>query len=137
MRTGLTLTTALALATPLMADPPAVTGTQLTPQAFETFATGKTFAYAQDGVIWGRETYLPGRRVMWRAVGEDCQIGHWQAEDMAVCFTYDNQPNAQCWAFSLGASGLIAHFLNDPASPPAYASEEPGAIACPGPEIGS
>jgi transcription elongation factor len=123
---------------PGMALPvPAAAGTLLTPDQFEAYATGKTLAYAQDGVIWGRETYLPGRHVLWRAVGEDCKPGHWWAQGQAVCFTYENSAEPQCWSFAQGPTGLTATFLNTAGSAPATASQEPNAVPCPGPDVGS
>ena len=138
------LLAASLLATAVLADPPgpalpgpATSGTPISPQTFEAYATGKTLAYAQHGVIWGRETYLPGRRVLWRAVGEDCKAGHWWDEGAAVCFSYDDGTIAQCWAFATGPLGLIATFLNAPGTFPATVQQEASPAPCPGPEIGS
>ncbi len=111
--------------------------TPMSPSAFEVFATGKTLAYAQNGTIWGRETYLPGRHVMWRAVGEDCELGHWWPENGAICFGYEDGTTNQCWAFARGPGGLTASFLGKPGSPPARVTEEKGPVPCPGPAIGS
>jgi len=112
-------------------------GTPMSPTAFEAYATGKTLAYAQDGMIWGRETYLPGRRVLWRAVGEDCKAGHWWNEGGAVCFSYDDGTTAQCWGFVTGVTGLTATFLSEADARPATVIEESHPVPCPGPEIGS
>ena len=140
---------ALLLPTAALADPPGFgspdlgspdfhsPGKPMSPAAFDAYATGRTLAYAQDGVIWGRETYLPGRHVLWRAVGEDCKAGHWWDEGGAVCFSYDDGTPAQCWAFATGAAGLTATFLNEPDTRPATVLEESHAVPCPGPEIGS
>lgn len=132
------------LATASWADPPGfpipahgLSGSVMSPGAFDAYSTGKTLAYVQDGVIWGRETYLPGRHVLWRAVGEDCKAGHWWDDGAAVCFSYDDGNTAQCWAFATGPSGLTATFLNEPGSPPAAVQEEADPMPCPGPEIGS
>lgn len=132
------------LAAPALADPPGtaaadpvLSGTLMPPAQFESYSTGKTLAYLQDGLIWGRETYLPGRHVLWRAVGEDCKAGHWWAEGDAVCFSYDDGTTAQCWVFASGPSGLTATFLNEPNSLPADVQEEADPVPCPGPEIGS
>lgn len=132
------------LAAPALADPPGaevpapvLPGLLMPPAAFENYSTGKTLAYLQDGLIWGRETYLPGRHVLWRAVGEDCKAGHWWDEGDAVCFSYDDGTTAQCWAFASGPSGLTATFLNEPGSLPADVQEEADPVPCPGPEIGS
>ena len=111
--------------------------TIMPPAEFEAWSTGKTLAYMQDGVIWGRETYLPRRHVLWRAVGEECKAGHWWDEGPAVCFSYDDGTSAQCWAFATGPSGLTATFLNEPDALPATVQEEQDPVPCPGPEIGS
>jgi hypothetical protein len=131
---------ASVLAAPALADPPGLasaTGTLLSPQDFEAYSIGKTLAYAEDGVIWGRETYLPGRHVLWRAVGEDCKAGHWWDNGGAVCFSYDDGTTAQCGAFATGPIGLTATFLNEPNARPAIVQEEAHPVPCPGPEIGS
>lgn len=135
---------ALVLPSATLADPPdrlpgqaSSFGIPISPQAFEDFATGKTLAYAQDGLIWGRETYLPGRRVLWRAVGQDCRAGHWDPVGQSACFTYDDGTAPQCWAFARTPTGLAALFLNDAGQRPAQVVEEPGPLACPGPKIGS
>ena len=137
------------LPTAVLADPPGfgapnpgvpragAQGTPMAPTAFEAYATGKTLAYAQDGLIWGRETYLPGRRVLWRAVGEDCKAGHWWDGGGTVCFSYDDGTTAQCWAFVTGVSGLTATFLNKTDARPATVQEESHPVPCPGPEFGS
>lgn len=122
-----------------LADPPAPVpgGNLMTPQDFDSYATGKTLAYSEDGVVWGRETYLPDRRVLWRAVGDDCKMGHWWANGDAVCFSYDDGTTDQCWAFARSGPGLTATFLGDPPGHPSQVTEEPDAVPCPGPDLGS
>lgn len=130
----------LALAAlPALADPPGILpgGSLMTPQDFDAYATGKTLAYSEEGVVWGRETYLTGQRVLWRAVGDDCKMGHWWADGGAVCFSYDDGTTDQCWAFARGEAGLIATFLGDPPGRPSLVTEEPDAVPCPGPDLGS
>lgn len=111
--------------------------TAMSPAQFEAFATGRTLVYAEYGTVWGRETYLPGRKVMWRAVGEDCKLGRWWPEGGAICFGYDDGKAPQCWAFARGPGGLVARFLGDPAAPPAQVTEQKDPVPCPGPAIGS
>lgn len=125
----------ICLATPALADPP---DRLLTPQEFETQFTGRTFAYDDQGTVWGIETYLADRRVQWRAVGQDCKLGHWFPQGSAICFDYEDGTENQCWNFvQLGRGGMQAQFLNDPASPPAGMQELTDPVPCPGPEVGS
>jgi hypothetical protein len=122
-----------------LADPPlpALSGRVLSPDEFERYATGKTLAYAEHGTVWGHETYLPDRHVLWRALGDDCKLGHWWAKDSAICFSYDDGTASQCWMFLDTGTGLRAQFLNTPGSDPATIQEEAHPVPCPGPEIGS
>lgn len=135
MRPGLFLFPLILLTGPALADPP---DRILGPAEFEAIFTGHTFSYADQGVTWGIETYLPDGRVLWRAVGQDCKMGHWYAEGTAICFTYDDGTSGQCWQFiQRGRGGMEALFLNDPAAVPSAITQEPDSVACPGPEVGS
>ncbi len=140
VRLGLAVLLGLAIliARPARADPPGMAeGVPLSPDQLEAMALGRTFAYAEQGHVWGRETYLPDRRVLWRAVDDDCKAGHWWAEGRAICFAYDDGTTNQCWQFLQTGAGLRAAFLGNPAAPLASLHEEADPVPCPGPAIGS
>lgn len=109
----------------------------MTAQEFEAYTLGKTFSYGSVGAPYGREQYLPNRRVRWAFEGGDCQAGEWYEEGGLICFTYDTEPTPHCWSFQRTASGLIARFENDPAISELYEVEQSSApLACPGPDVG-
>lgn len=123
----------LVAALPAFADEP------LSGAEFEAHVTGKTLTYAQDGVIWGREQYEPGRQVIWAFEGQDCKRGSWtEPEPALICFEYQDEPgDLECWRFFRRANGLTA--LSDDAPdglPLAVVEETADPMACTGPDLG-
>ncbi len=133
-----TLSLCLALGTPVLAqDLLAVADAPLTASEFEAYATGKTLSYAQDGVVWGSEQYLPGRRVIWAFTADQCQYGHWFEDRGNICFVYDNDPDTQCWRFFREASGLRAIFMGaDGGTSLSEVGQSSEPLSCPGPDVG-
>lgn len=126
---------------PLLADPPHIApqinlGTPLTASEFDAYATGKTLYYAQGGVVWGSEQYLPGHQVLWAFTDQPCEFGQWYESDRAICFVYEGKTEANCWYFYHGTGGLIARFVggSDSLSEVAQTSEP---MNCPGPQVGA
>ncbi|MCC6303636.1 MAG: hypothetical protein IT545_00415 [Rhodobacteraceae bacterium] len=132
---------ALALALALgLALPPAAGRalTAMTAAEFDAYSVGRTLFYAIDGIAYGAEQYLPGRRVVWAFVGEECREGIWHEAGERICFVYDHDPTPQCWTFYATPDGLAAVYANDPAGGPLVEvgqSSEP--LACPGPAVGA
>lgn len=109
----------------------------MTAGEFEAYATGRTLTYAEDGVIYGIEEYLPGRRVRWAFTDDECREGYWYEEAEAVCFVYDDRPDPQCWTFSRGDRGLIARFLGSENGRELYeARQSTKPLVCLGPDVG-
>ena len=109
----------------------------LTAQEFEAYATGKTLSYAQNGVVWGSEQYLPDRRVVWAFTEDDCQYGHWYEEAGNICFVYDTDPDPQCWRFFREKTGLRAVFMEDGGGTLlSEVGQSDTPLACPGPDLG-
>lgn len=130
LRKGLTLATLLA-ATPLRAAEP------MTAAEFEHYAQGKTLYYQSRGIPYGIERYMPGRRVLWAFLDEECKSGHWYEDAGQICFVYEDDPDPQCWLFFDTAEGLKAQFLGDSESDPLIGVEQsPEPMFCPGPEVG-
>lgn len=88
----LTLPFLLLLAPTAVAQP-------MTPEAFETFATGRTLDYAVDGIVWGSEAYFPDRTVRDADAGGPCRAGVWYPEGPAICFVYEDSDQRHCWLY--------------------------------------
>ena len=76
-RVSLWLTIAGHLALSPLAGLAAETGRPMTGAEFEAATTGRTLYYNSAGQAYGVEQYLPGRRVIWAFVGDDCRKGNW------------------------------------------------------------
>ena len=111
--------------------------TTMSAAEFEAYATGRTLTYAENGVVYGIEEYLPNRRVRWAFTADECREGYWYEEGDAVCFVYEDKPEPQCWSFAKGETGLIARFLGSENGRELYEarqSDEP--MQCLGPKVG-
>jgi hypothetical protein len=136
-----TLVLTFALTLPLAV--PAVAQSPMTGAEFESYVTGRTLTFAENGVVYGIEEYLPDRRVRWAFVEDECQEGTWYEAQVEgrpmICFVYDYAPDdEQCWTFFRTARGLKARFMNDPEARELYEvqqSREP--MMCLGPRIGA
>ncbi len=138
LRIAVTLLIAVALPLPLQADPPpaAGLGPPLSAAEFDAYATGKTLSYAQYGVIWGTEQYLPNRQVLWAPSQSSCEYGTWEEQDGAICFTYEASPGPNCWLFYRGPIGLLAQFVGG-GTLLSEVDRSPAPLSCPGPLIGA
>ena len=123
---------------PALADPPpANLGTPLSATEFESYATGKTLTYAEDGQVWGTEQYLPGRQVLWAYTGQPCLSGAWHVENQAICFAYEDGTGQSCWLFYRGPSGLVAQFQGNDATPNlSETAQTTTPMECPCPKVG-
>lgn len=104
---------------------------------FEAATVGRTLYYTSGGQAYGAEQYLPGRRVVWAFLGDDCRRGSWYEAEGYICFVYEDEPQPQCWSFFQGSGGLTARFRDDPSGLPLVAVEEsPDPMQCLGPNVG-
>lgn len=87
-------------------------GGVISAEDFETRFSGKTLTYAMSGWVWGIETYLPDRRVLYRPDGEYCVVGHWYPVDQSICFSYEDREQSICWMFVDGPSGMTANYMS-------------------------
>jgi hypothetical protein len=127
---------ALLLAACLAASP-VVAETPLSAEAFDALTLGKTMTWAEYGTVYGVEQYLPGRRVRWTVLGDDCKTGHWYPEGTAICFQYEDDPEPDCWEIVMSGSGMTARYLTFETSPePVVVEETTEPLACFGPEVG-
>lgn len=125
----------LALLLPL----PALAEEAVDGDGFEAMVEGRTLTYGAPGdPAYGVEHYFSGRRVAWAWLGStDCLDGSWREESRpegpAICFDYDQDPEAKCWRFFREGKGLRAIFLNDGGATVLYELiEEPGSLVCGG-----
>lgn len=111
---------------------------EMSADEFESYVTGRTLTYAEDGVVYGIEEYLPNRRVRWAFVGDECRNGAWFEAEGQICFVYEDEPgNPQCWVFTQDGGRLNALFAGREDGRRLYEAartDEP--LYCPGPDVG-
>jgi hypothetical protein len=116
---------------------PAYGADPLTAAEFEAYTTGKTLYFNLEGEAYGAEQYLPNRRVQWSFLDGKCDEGDWYPDNRMICFTYDSEPDPQCWTFFKTPDGLVANFENDPTQTTLFtARESTEPMLCPGPDVG-
>jgi hypothetical protein len=105
---------------------------------FEEYTTGHTLTFSFQGVPYGAEQYLPGRRVIWAFTGDDCREGQWYEEAGNICFVYDDLPlDPQCWSFWRTDEGLRALFMGEGARTELYEAERSRRpLLCEAPSVG-
>ena len=127
-----TLWFSLSLAVTAQADTP------MDAEAFDRYTQGRTLTFSSQGMPYGIEQYLPGRRVIWAFIGQECEEGYWyQREDM-ICFVYDNFPEEQCWHFFETDRGLRAVFIgpDGPSTELVEVQQSSEPLICEGPGVG-
>ncbi len=125
------LTALCLISTAATADP------LLTAEEFDALTLGRTMSWAEFGQIYGVEQYLPGRRVRWTELGDDCKLGHWYMQGPAICFLYEDNPTPACWEISLDDAGMRALDTGDPpGSEPVLIEDTSDDLPCFGPEVG-
>jgi hypothetical protein len=111
--------------------------TPVTASEFDALVTGKTMDYYEFGDAFGREEYLPGRRVRWAFTADVCKFGTWYEDDSRICFLYDGDPDPKCWTYWLRGGQLIASHVDDTADmPPRDVVETDEPLLCAGPDVG-
>ncbi len=116
---------------------PAAADAPMSAAEFEAYVTGRTLTYTDRGVVYGIEEYLPGRRVRWAFINDECRDGYWYEAGGEICFVYEDNPDPQCWVFTQRGGRLSALFTgaeNGRELYEAQKSEEP--LICLGPDVG-
>ena len=106
--------------------------------AFEQYTEGKTIYFGQNGVSYGAEQYLPGRKVYWSLLDGECQTGRWYPEGNLICVVYEGDDTGpKCWSvywngagISARRDGLLDGFLFEETGQ----SQKP--LECVGPKVG-
>ena len=106
------LAAALAVVPALAPSPIAAqANTPMTAEEFEAHTTGRTLTFHFEDQPYGVEQYLPGRRVLWAFIGDECTEGVWYPRDDMICFLYEHNPEEQCWHFFLSGNGMRGVFI--------------------------
>ena len=138
LHSPLALASAAILSATLALPAQALEGTPMTPEAFEAYVTGQTLTFGVAGQPYGVEQYLPGRRVIWAFVGEECREGDWFPVGDQICFEYDNEPGRlHCWTFFEGSEGLMARAEGLGGTELVEVQRSPEPMYCPGPDVGA
>ncbi|OYW60704.1 MAG: hypothetical protein B7Z31_03785 [Rhodobacterales bacterium 12-65-15] len=103
----------------------------LSAEAFERLVEGKTFDTHDQTGRYGVETFLPGRRAIWRDA-DRCLEGRWRAEGAMICFDYIGEPLPFCWTYHDQGGWMTAYLEGDPGTEPItlYPSED--VVTCDG-----
>jgi hypothetical protein len=78
---------------PAISDAPPKSG-----QDFEAFVQGRTFETHDMSARYGVETFLPGRRAIWRDAAQ-CLDGSLRAVGDMICFDDIGRPQPSCWTY--------------------------------------
>lgn len=125
----------LALALMLCAGP-AGAQSLMTPDEFEAWSTGQTLDYWIDGVYWGSERHLEGRRTLDADAEGPCREGRWFPRDGMICFVYVGEAGEHCWYFRRDGGVVVAEIAGDTSgfSSEVVIADQP--LQCPGPDVG-
>lgn len=107
------------------ADPP------MTAEAFERFVEGRTMDTHDQTGRYGVETFLPGRRAIWRDA-EQCLEGSWRPQGEMICFDYQGVDTPFCWTYHDRGGWLMAWLDGNRSAAPImlYPAEE--VVTCEG-----
>lgn len=108
-------------------------GPPLDAAAFDALTVGKTMDTATVAGVYGVETFLPQRRVIWRDAGR-CVRGRWQQVQEMICFTYDDRPDHPvCWTYFDKGDRILGWFEGDAnLSAPITLTPGNGPVSCDG-----
>ena len=109
---------------------PALAETPIDGDEFEALVTGKTLTYSNATGPYGIEYYAPNRQVIWSFIGGECEVGKWSevatSIGPSICFTYESEPNPQCWFAYNDAGQIRANFVGNTGGSILYQLTEPG-----------
>ena len=127
----------LVVAMLLGANPVLAADRPMTAAEFDAYTLGKTLYYGTNGLNYGIEEYLDGRRVRWSFLGDECIDGIWYAEGSDICFVYEGRDGVQCWQFFFQNGRLTAKVSGDVDGSNVYeVHQSPEPMQCLGPRIG-
>jgi hypothetical protein len=106
MRLTLYVTVA-CLALPAVGQERALTGDE-----FAALVKGKTMDTYDETGLFGVETFLPGRRTLWRN-SDVCLKGTWTETDGIICYTYEDDTSGPYCRSFYDRGGWLMGFEND------------------------
>lgn len=120
---------------------PAAAAEAMSADAFEALAEGHVLHFTLQGVPFGAEQYLPGRRSLWQYADGSCAAGVWWDDGAGrICFRYEERSDAQCWRFEGRPEALSAELVEQ-GVPTGFVLDLVGKdqtpLPCPGPDVGS
>ena len=125
-----------ALLITLFIASPAWAETPIGGDAFEALVAGKTLTYSNAGGPYGIEYYAPNRRVIWSFIGGECEVGEWSEvptpDGPSICFTYESEPELQCWYVYENAGQIRADFVGSTGGSVLYQLAETEPLVCGG-----
>jgi len=113
---------------------------EMTAEAFERFAEGRTLYFTRDGAPFGAEQYFPARRSLWQYADGTCAAGVWWAAAGGICFRYEERSDTQCWRFDDRPDGFAAELVEGGAGTGfvlELSRRDDTPLPCPGPRVGS
>ncbi len=103
----------------------------LSAEAFEALVEGKTMDTHDSGGIYGVETFLPGRRAIWRDASQ-CLEGSWRPEGEMICFDYMGDPAPHCWTYHDRGGWLMGWYKGDRGTEPIMLYPSTDFVTCEG-----
>ena len=92
-------------------------GPSLSAEAFERIVEGRTMNTHDLTGRYGVETFLPGRRAIWRDAAQ-CLEGTWRPQGEMICFDYIGLATPFCWTYHDRGGWLEAWLDGDLTSDP-------------------
>jgi hypothetical protein len=77
------------------------------------------------------ETFLPGRRAIWRDAAQ-CLEGTWRAEGDLICFDYQGEPLPFCWTYHSRGDFLMGWLDGDRTNEPIMLYPADEVVTCEG-----
>ena len=116
---------------------PAWGQTPLSVEEFKRLSDGKTLYFSRAGRFYGAEQYLQNNRTRWQYADGQCTEGRWFGEGNALCFEYEDVPEAQCWIMWEEGGDLLARPLEAPQTVPIELErKDEFPLPCAGPDLG-
>lgn len=112
-------------------DPPPASDPPLTVEAFERFVEGRTMDTFDQTGRYGVETFLPGRRAIWRDANQ-CLEGTWRPQGDQICFDYQGESLPYCWTYHDRGGWLMAWLDGDRSTDPITLHPSVEVVTCEG-----
>lgn len=105
--------------------------TSLTAEGFEALVEGKTMDTHDGTGLYGVETFLPGRRAIWRDA-DQCLEGTWRVQGDQICYDYQGDPFTYCWIYEVRDGVLTGWYEGDRSNDPIRLYPANDVVTCEG-----